>query len=323
MNYYTEVFEDQPKNRIDYCFKCRIIELCSENSPKFKKINDVHHDLFQAYLSGSALIPESKIRDILTDGGFDFKLKKPSYLVHEYTGDSFASDIISGFSSDRYNSDSLFSLIVQEEKIHVHNNHSVSGGHTREDIKLNGSQDFAGHAIDIFREIDLEKYGEDLMDCACTCSSRCTQMLMTMLIDSGVKFPFNTLCKVAATDIRVFEDMYESFKDAFSIDKEDLVERNLKIAKTYDHVHPEHKRIGLNILDIIVLLNKSPDISICARQPTLKAPYLPKLPKEDLHILTTSLKFWLDNIRDEKEFELIQEHIKHLEKRGYKINLFD
>ena len=319
MKYYAEVVDRQPKNCIEFCFKCRIIELQLEGTSKFHDLDDAHPDLFQAYLAGDKSVPESVVRDILKNGGFDFKLKTPTYLVHEYTEDAFSCDIINGFASGRYSGDSRFAIIRGGD---VYYNHSLSGCHMVGDIRLHNFQDFSGHANDLFKCIDLEKYGEDLLECACTYSNGYSRGLRISILNSGIKLPIDTLYKLAATNIDLFLDVYEACVVSYSVKISDLSKRNKDVAKNSHHIHPDHKDIGLNLVDVMVLLNPSPKISISKFSPKKKFSSKPQLTRQDLKILVKSLKYWLEHVNNEREYELIQKRIKYLEDRDHKINLF-
>lgn len=312
--YYTEVTEDnKPKNLIEYCFRCRIMELRQENLRRFRELNDAHHALFRAYLANDPEVPESKIRDALKNGGFDFKLKHEVYLVHEYDPNTFAQDIISGFATGRYDHDSMFSTIRSEDD--VYDNHAVSGSHMYDDIKLDPMFNFARHAISMIHDIDLDRFGDDLMELAVSCVDNNCQGLISILIDKDIEYPFEALCQAAATDLAKFKHIYQGCVEAY--DEPNMNVRNMTIADRHNHIHPEHKRIGLNIMDILILLNRTPDIHKCL----IKT--IHDIDVEDLRILVKSLKYWIEHVSFEDEFELIRQHVKCLEEIGYPVNLFD
>ena len=320
MRYYTQVEDDKPTNRIDYCFKCRIQELYQENSPKFQKLELVHHDMFQAYLTGSSKIsvripnemtqvilrgPEVEIRDILKSAKIDFKLRTPTFLVHQYDGETFARDIINGFASKEYDAYTQFSLLRKGMEVCKH---SVSGYHTKNKIKLLASADFAVFVCDLMdneNEIDIEKYGDDLMNCALTSTSGFAGLLRRELLELEIEYPYDIICRIAATNAELFNLVMDSFEAVFCHDYELMMERTKDIKINPSRVHPEHRRIGLNLIDILVLVNPDPEIVV--------SEYTYSLSNEDWKILEMSLKYWLKNVENEADFELIRRHVKCLQ----------
>ena len=300
MFFYTEAKDGAPKNRIDYCFKCRLIELYQEKSRKFQEIEQ-HHHIFQEYLSATSTVPEAKIRNILKNAKIDFKLRTPTFLVHQYNGETFARDIINGFASKRYDTNTLFSVI--EEGVEAYK-HCLSGYHMRGEIELPYAGDFSYFAcklIDKGGEIDIRKYGDDLMDCALTSMWAHAGVLRCRLLGMCIKYSRDIVCKIAATNAGLFKVIMSSYQQVFDKDY-DLVKRNKNLTINPSRVHPKHVRFGLNLIDILVLLNPDPNPQI--------SEYTDMLSEEDLKILTKSLKHWLKNVRNEADFELMRRHIK-------------
>ena len=318
MIYYTEViakhYPFKPKNRIDYCFKCRILELYCESSQKFQKLDTQYHDLFQSYLTG-AVSKESSIRDVLRNAKLNFKLNTSTYLVHKYNGETFSRDIINGIRAGRYDGESKFCIIDKYGGVYEH---SVSGCHMTGEIGFIHNEwprDFAYYANDLINkgEIDLSKYGEDFMECTSTYTGESPKHFRMVLLEEGVEFPFETLCRIAATDAEILRDIIFSYDHSeYTLD---ITKRNIDIGSNCSRIHPDHKRIGLNLADILVLLNPNPIIQIRR--------LMPKTNKEDIQLFVKSLKFWLENVQNEREYELVRNHVKCLEKDGYVINLFD
>lgn len=310
--YYTEVLDYKPRNLINYCFKCRILELRNEGSRSFRKLDRKHHDVFDTYLAKRKSSRESQVRDILKGAGFDFKLETPTYLVHKYLGDTISKDAIDGFASGRYNSETQFSVIRLGGKIH---NHSLSGSHMVGKMKIFDPGDLGDLLLSIMHDIDLSRYGEDLIECVSSCTSDSGKLFCRALLDLKIEYPFPTLCNIAATDSKKFIEILSDCDYTFGAYPHTR-RRNTEIASNYSHINPDHQRLGLNLMDILVLLNPNTKIDVYG--------LMGKMHKwdPDLRILLRSLRYWLTNVQSEREYELIKSHIKCLEK-DYTIELFD
>lgn len=317
MKYYTQVEIKsgtllRPINRVDFCFKCRIRELYHEKSRKFRELDKIHHRLFQSYLSESSAVPESEIRTLLKNAGIDFKLRQSVYLVHKYEQDVFIHDMTSGFSSERYHSKSKFSTFKGKNKVY---DHSPLVSHLIGESRLGYPMGFAHHAYKMIDDGDIQlvKYGADVMDCVSMQIGKWPCILRGRLFQFKIDYPFDTLCTVTATNLKLLSDVIDSYESTITLEL-DINTRNKDIAKNSTRVHPDHKRIGLNLMDILILLNPEQKINNALYELFLEN-------KEDQEILVKSLKYWIDNVQDEEEFELIQARIKSLEENGLKITL--
>lgn len=341
--YYSEDIDDKPKNRITYCLRCRLTELYDYEYKEYEHIRelmDSHRELFADYLYKKIESLAPKVKKALKKAGFRLDLRIPTYLVHKYNGDSFAQDMIDGFTSGRYDGDSSFCEI--EKYGRVYDDHCDTGCHmiginieeeslrdfntwgeardyftSQEEVMTNGimlyySKSFAKHALLLLDDIDLEKYGEGLMECALTHRGSKPDRLRRELSRRGVKYPFDTICQVAAVNYKVFREALANYRLTQEF-KTDVKNRNKDIALDYKHIHPDHKRAGLNFVDILILLNPRDDICV--------SELISSLDSEDLQLLMRSLKYWLENVKNEKEYELIRNHIKCLEKNGCIVNL--
>ena len=318
--YYLEVEYDpdlKPKHRINYCFKCRLTELYLEMSSKFQSLIPTNNELFQTYLIKNSKVSEAKIRDILSKAQIDFKLQTPTYLVHKYDGETVSQDMINGFATKRYDSESEFCFINQiEERVY---DHSLSGYHAIGEIVLPHPLPIERIAYSLVYEdkIDLKRYGEDLLDCVLPHKPKCSfSDLKLLLWRSGVKCPYDSLCRLAATDHEILKHVIEVYVLA-KMEYPDLWRRNTEIAQNCVYIHPDHKSVGLNILDILILINHAPYIT------TLDIVALRYIGKENLSFLVKSLKYWLKNVRNENEFDLIRNRVKTLENIGLRIDLLD
>lgn len=316
MLYYIEVDSNsQPKHRINYCFKCRLIELCIEKPPKFHPLIKIHEKLFQEYLSENSRVPESEIRNILRNAQINFKLETPTFLAHKHDGEAAARDMIHGFATKRYDDKSKFCLIL-EERVY---NHSAAGYHAVGQREFREKLPIASIIYNLIckDEFDLTRYGEDIMDCVLTYIPEWPAAidLKPMLLQLGVEYPYDSLCRLAVTNNEVLQHavrIHALNKRGFP----ELWRRNIEIAQTCENICSKHKSLGLNILDILVFVNPEPLIVIDFAS-------LENVSERDLQLLVKSLKYWLENVRDEAEFAHIQNRIWSLESGNLRIDLMD
>lgn len=337
MRFYTEVEKDRkPKNRIDFCFKCRIIELYREGSDKFRRLDNEYRELFRSYLLEDSKVPESRIRDVLRNADIDFKLMTPTYLVHKWGGETFSRDIISGIMSGRYDGKSSFGVISKHGKVQVYE-HTISGYHMMGNMLILVSNIFTRWAYNLIvnGHIDISEYGEGFLDCILICYGKelveaccyilrggdiefCSPEILKMhLLRNGIGYSFDTMCNAAATDLEVFLNIIFSCRHALYYLPYGN-DRNLVVAQNCLHIHPDHRRVGLNLIDILMLLNPNIHDFNHILNPLGKL-LLPE--NGDLSILIKSLKFWLENVQNEKEFELIQNRVEILERLDVEVKL--
>ena len=312
--YYIEVDLGilKPKHRIDYCFRCRLEELYQVIPPKFQSLIQTHDKLFRAYLARDSKVSESEIRDILRNAGIDFKLRTPTYLAHKYNSETVARDMINGFSTGRYDNESRFYVISIDEHVY---DYSAFGSHIIDEIEIFCPVSMPSMVSSLIygNKINLKKYGKDLMDCALSYTSwSIGANLKLILLDRGIKYPFNSICRLAATNSKL---LINAFKVRPFITYRDAWKRNTEIAQTCTHIHPDHKRVGLNILDILVFQNPEHDINDISFISLLFAE------DQDKAFLVKSLRYWLENVRNEAEFDLIYDRILVLENAGFEIDL--
>lgn len=313
MSYYMEVngyIISQPKHRVTYCFKCRLIELYQENSDGFQELYTQYHDMFQSYLNNGA-VSESDIRNILRKSEFDFKLQTMVYQARKYDIDTFLHDAIGGFTTKQYDCDTRFGLVSGFGQVY---NHSVSGYHITGQIRFSCIGDLAYHAEKLINEIDLSIYGEDLMDYCMSYRIGSTTYLRQSLIEMNVECSFETLCRTAETNAGMLEELFITCRNAHGLYQPEQTKRNRDIARYRLHIHPDHRDQGLNLMDILVLLNSDHDIEVIR--------YMQPMNGNDFLLLMKSLKYWIENVQDEAEYKLIMHHVRHLENCGYMVDLF-
>lgn len=322
MTYYTEVTDNSiPATPIIQCLKCRLLELLEDETPKTHAFIAKNRNQFKAYLESNT--GEAAIIDILTKAKVSFQLRKPTYLVREYTGDIFAPDIINGFDAGRYSGESLFAIIDEPEDLHKH---SRDGYHIRGEIKFkyDEPEDFGNHAWELYvaDDLDLDKYGEDLMTCACTYAGDSPLEFRANLIGEGVGIDgYEGMCRAAATSYVILEDIMDSF--AYAGKYFDTIMRNQDIAFNCQHIHPDHREQGLNLFDIVIFLNpeflntkSSIMMDLVNNDGDDDEEWL-----DDLDLLAKSLKYWIDNVRNPEEFDLIINRVEFLENNDFIVDL--
>ena len=314
MTYYTEVTKTNrrlPTVLITNCLKCRLLELQECDTPKISALVHKHKDQFNEYLEKST--NETAIINILNEEKISFLLQKPTYLIHSYDdGDTFAQDMIEGFVYGRYNGESLFGTLSHVDV----SKHSRVGYHLRNRKKFGkrvNPQDFAYYANELLdcNNLNVERYGEDLMDYACACSSESFVQLRINLLRKGIN-PFEALCKLAAQNGKIFDEVIFSYEQhGIHIN---MTRRNKDVALNCQYIHPDHRRIGMNIPEIMIFLNTG----FYLNQMTIN---LSKADDEDLALLAKSLKYWLSHVQSPKEFHLITSRIEYLESVYFAVNL--
>lgn len=169
MNVYVAVDESNPsipKDRIEYCVDCKLIELYKEFSPKFMELDENIHRVFAKYLSGRSHIYEFQIEDMLVSLGIDLRLKTSVYPVYDFDKESFARDTTNGFMTGHYNTNTLFCLIKEWREIYNHSgsptiHENYSGYHMTGNIKLSAPKSFS-YCTEFLASIKRSKFDEDL-----------------------------------------------------------------------------------------------------------------------------------------------------------------